>query len=646
MSLTRCQARSSNQSIRRGTRTVVESLERRSMLSVNPGHTFETALNVGELSGTQSFADAIQFNSESADIYKFSLTHNAQFFGRLRTDTGLALIELFQEQTDSHGNVNENLLEITEANQSGPDGGFSSGDAAPESLKPGTYYAYIVPLGVSTTYSMRITSDYGGNSLASARDLGTATDTTVPDFIGTSTTPSLNDPVDYFKVKMAATGQLTASVQLDNQDPSLTANVALIHDVNGNGKVDSGDVLLHTTSANFTRAGLRVNAGTYFIQVQSNTGSSNYHLRVNADYAGTIAGFVRPMGSIDSVQSFNDYISKSDDLMDDYSFNVSGSRPLLLIASENGGGNLFLSLYKDANNNGVADTAELVTSTPASNFASLLTDISAGKYIVRVQAFSGSGTYTLSAEAKPDAAGNSLKSAHNIGTLSGLTHLEDFVSDADPVDYYKFTTPASGSIGAALAIDFGGDADIALIHDANNNGVVDKNDVLASATATKMGEEFTKPIPAGTYYLRVSYVESQEMTAMYFLSMQGDYAGNTPSAARNIGTLSGSHTFDDWASGPFGGAISDTADFYKFKLSSSKSFSAKLIGDTDGQDLDLLLYQDKNNDGKLTSNELIASSKHANSPNEQFSKSISSGTYYVKVVGVNGETNYHLTLKA
>ena len=72
----------------------------------------------------------------------------------------------------------------------------------------------------------------------------------------------------------------------------------------------------------------------------------------------------------------------------------------------------------------------------------------------------------------------------------------------------------------------------------------------------------------------------------YFLSFQTDYAGNAPATARNVGTLSGSHSFDDWASGPFSGAISDTDDFYKFKLTSKKSFSAKLIGAEDGQDLD------------------------------------------------------------
>jgi hypothetical protein len=304
-----------------------------------------------------------------------------------------------------------------------------------------------------------------------------------------------------------------------------------------------------------------------------------------------------------------------------------------------------LSVYKYANNDGVPQQSELVDSTTANPFGTLLRTFSSGHYILRVQATSGSGTYTLSAETRPDAAGNTLKTAKNLGTIKGLTHLDDYVSDADPVDLYKFTASAAGTVGASMATQFG-DADLALIRDANNNGTVDKNELLATATLTSTGaKEFTKSITAGNYFLRVTY-KQPVMDTKYFVSFQTDYAGSTPKAARNLGTLSGSKSFDDWASGPFGGAISDTEDVYKFSLSSTKSFSAKLIGAQDGQDLDLLLYRDKNNDGVLSASEVVASSRKLDSPNEQITKSLSAGTYFLRVAGINGETNYHLTFKA
>src|SRR5581483_6281088 len=164
---------------------------------------------------------------------------------------------------------------------------------------------------------------------------------------------------------------------------------------------------------------------------------------------------------------------------------------------------------------------------------------------------------------------------------------------------------------------------------------------------TQMGatREFTHAITAGTYFLGVTHTDGTP-DAKYFVSFQTDYAGDTPKTARNIGALAGTRVFNDWASGPFTGAISDTSDLYKFTLASPKTFSAKMIGTLSGQELDLQLYQDKNNDGVLSSNELIASSAKPNTAAQAISKSLKAGTYYLRVAGINGETNYRVTMSA
>jgi hypothetical protein len=71
-----------------------------------------------------------------------------------------------------------------------------------------------------------------------------------------------------------------------------------------------------------------------------------------------------------------------------------------------------------------------------------------------------------------------------------------------------------------------------------------------------------------------------------------------------------------------------------------------MIGQHDGQAIGLQLFQDKNHDGVLSGNEIIASSFKPNTANQQLQKSLKAGTYFVRVVGINGETNYHLTLHA
>ena len=616
------------------------------LFAVDPGSTFATALNIGDLNGQVTSGDTVG-PSDQQDIYKFTMPRDGEFFGRLRADNSPAQINLVQEQTDSQGVVHEVFVDSRTANQVGPDGGFSSGDLPEHFLTAGNYFLIVTALGANTSYLIRATADYAGNTLAAARNIGSVTDNSFQDFIGQFTSPSLNDPFDTYKFKMDAAGTFDAKFTLDSTDEStFKAHMALIHDVNGDNAIEPGDTIAQTSPGSNGHIQTRLAAGTYILRLSADLNFSNYHLHLNADYAGSSADTVRDLGSVDKLKSVNDFISAPSDIFDDYKFTVSGSRPLFAAVSAPGAV-VTLELFNDANNDGVAEPNEAVIGTQGGSFETLLRPITQGHYILRVHGFIGSAVYSMSIETRPDGAGNTLGSAKNLGAVNGLKQVDDYVAEADPIDFYKFTATASGTIGASISTEFGGNVDLALIRDANNNGKVDKNEVLAAASMTQTGaKEFTKSISAGNYFLRVTSNDTQTSVSKYFLDFQTDYAGNSPSAARNVGTLSGSHAFDDWASGPFGGAISDTDDDYKFKLTSKKSFSAKLIGDHDGQDLDLLLFQDKNNDGKLTSNELIAASKHLNSPNEQISKSLSAGTYFVRVAGLNGETNYHLTLKA
>jgi hypothetical protein len=625
---------------------ILETLEQRRLLAADPGSTFATALNLGDLNGEITSGDSVG-PSETTDIYKFTMPRDGEFFGRARANNAPAEIALIQEQTDNNGVVHEVFLDSRDATQDGPDAGFASGDLPEEFLTAGNYFLIITALGGDTSYLVRATADYAGNSLATARDIGSVTDNSFRDFIGEFPTPSLNDLFDTYRFKMDAPGLFDAKFQLDSTDETtFDAHMALIQDVNGNNVIDPGDTLVTTLTGSNGHIQTRLAAGTYILRLSADMNFSNYSLHLNADYAGSTADTVRNLGSLDKLKSVNDFISAPDDIFDDYKFTVSGTRPFFAAVSAQGA-TVTLDLFNDTNHDGVAEPGEQVFMTQGGSFETILRTVTQGQYILRVHGFIGSAVYTMSAETRPDGAGNTLSSAKNLGAVNGLEHLDDYVSDSDPFDFYKFTASAAGTIGASIFTEFGGNVDLALIRDANNNGKIDKNELLAAATMTTSGaKELTKSIAAGNYFLRVTSDNIEPGVTKYFLSFQTDYAGSTPETARNVGALSGSHTFNDWASGPFGGAISDTDDVYKFTLSSTKSFSAKMVGDHAGQDLDLFLYQDKNNDGKLTANEIIASSKHLNSPNEQISKSLSKGTYFVRVAGLNGETNYHLTLKA
>src|SRR5439155_26652634 len=91
-------------------------------------------------------------------------------------------------------------------------------------------------------------------------------------------------------------------------------------------------------------------------------------------------------------------------------------------------------------------------------------------------------------------------------------------------------------------------------------------------------------------------------------------------------------------------APGDPNDFYKFSLASSAKFSAVMIGASSATAA-LFLIKDVNGNGVIDSGDVLASSMNANTANQSISKSLVAGTYFLRVRGDKGHTNYALTLK-
>lgn len=626
-----------------------EALERRAMFAVtpDPGNSFADAYFIGDLNGKAQFEDAVG-SADGRDVYKFNMPRPGTFHGRLRAYQAQALVTLFRETAGPGGVILPVPVVGRIATQTGPDGGFSSGDLPAQSLPAGTYYLRVETLAdQDTSYLARMTADYAGQEIATARDLGVAADETVRDFVGTFDIPSTLDTADFYKVRMESAGSLFTNLRLDPQDPAFhTAHVDVIRDANGNGQVDAGEVIGSSPVGANVGTQSPLAAGTYFLRVVPDLGIPNYALRVNADYG---VGGIREVGSVDAGRTFTDFVANQPDpyadAFDWYGIDVSATRPLHVAVSQEGEGTSVLALYHDINNDGVPQAHESVASTIAASFNQLLTTVQPGRYIVEVRAWAGAGRYTLHAQAKPDAAGNTPAAARNLGTVAGLRRLDDYVSAADAVDYYKFTAAAAGTLSAQLNPYVGNSADLALIRDANNNGRVDPGEVLAaSALPSNAADRVTRSIPAGTYFLRVT--GSDANPTRYGLTFHTDHAGGTVGTARNVGPLAGTRTFNDWASGDYGSGISDTRDVYKFTLGSARTFKAAMTGELGGEDLNLELFRDANGDGVLSANERLAFGGKPDTANEGFTKSLGAGTYFVRVIGVNGDTNYKLSLTA
>ncbi|WP_341525984.1 C2 family cysteine protease [Nostoc sp. UHCC 0302] len=114
-------------------------------------------------------------------------------------------------------------------------------------------------------------------------------------------------------------------------------------------------------------------------------------------------------------------------------------------------------------------------------------------------------------------------------------------------------------------------------------------------------------------------------------TLQPDYAGNSTSTARDIGTLNTSRSFSDWV------GAADTNDYYRFYVGGQSNFSLSLTGLSADADVQLL----------DSFGNVITSSTSGGTSNESITRQLSAGTYYARVYPYGGiNTNYNLSLNA
>src|SRR6476660_855214 len=94
--------------VKRAASVTVESLEGRTLFTVtpDPGSTFATAFNVGDLNGERDFKDAVA-GGDLTDAYKFALPRGGIFSGALQPTSALAELDLYQETIDGNGQLHE-----------------------------------------------------------------------------------------------------------------------------------------------------------------------------------------------------------------------------------------------------------------------------------------------------------------------------------------------------------------------------------------------------------------------------------------------------------------------------------------------------------------------------------------------------------
>ncbi len=234
-----------------------------------------------------------------------------------------------------------------------------------------------------------------------------------------------------------------------------------------------------------------------------------------------------------------------------------------------------------------------------------------------------------------DSVGNTLDTARTFTVTPISQVLTDQVSPLDRNDYYKITLGGHSSFQLALN-GMKANANVQLIQDVNANGVVDRDEVIASSTRSgKKAESINTTLNEGAYYIRV-YSKGKAKTK-YNLTVSAipvDNAGNTLDTACNIGEIvnhSDPISDRDWV------GKSDPDDYYKFSLDRISNLNISLEGLSGDADLRLLNLQ----------GDILASSANVGTRNESITRTLDAGTYYARVYSYNSnETFYNLYLQA
>ncbi|MCG6133607.1 MAG: pre-peptidase C-terminal domain-containing protein [Nostoc sp. LLA-1] len=456
----------------------------------DPGSNRSTALDTasfigGSLTNTTSiFRDSVS-GSDLVDIYKFTLSSSS-------------IVNLGLDDLTSNADLrllNSSGTTLYSSAQSG---------TTPESLRlnlaDGTYYARVAlgSGGTNTFYNLSLSAEAvqesgrSDNTISNAFDIGVFDNNNLnystTDFVGNA--GAVTDTTDYYKFTLASNGSVY--ITLDN----LSANADLRLS-NSFGNIIQTSNQLGTASETITGD---LASGTYYIQVYLGGGQNftNYNLQFGLtpapeDFAGNTLAAALNINTLSSTPTaFSDFVNVADD-KDYYRFDLASAALVnFTLAPDTANANLQLL-------NSSGNTIIQSSSLPGTAIDSIRRSLNPGTYYILVTPEVGAATnYTLTASATtiaPDQALNTLGTAKNIGTLSGVQSFNDFVGNIDTNDYYRFSV----NLNSQFFLNLSGLSDNADVQLLNSNGTV----IQSSTLGGTVNETINTTLSTGDYFIRV-----------------------------------------------------------------------------------------------------------------------------------------------
>lgn len=484
-----------------------------------------------------------------------------------------------------------------------------------------------------------------GSTLGTAYNLGSLTEVrSVSDSLSSS------DRSDIYRFTLDSPYGSITSLHLSLTGLSKDANVRLIRDADGDGVIDSGEVIITASRTGQKDEAIDIanlEPGAYYINVYYGSGATNYTLRLAAtgDYApGQLLPVETNVSTLSGTRTYNGNITDRN-MSDVYRFSLStvSNFNLSLTDFDAYFGDADVRLIQDANNNGIADAGEVVA---ISNFRtldnrytgrieeSINTLLNPGTYLVQVYHGEGDDThYTLRmSNSSPGQPTNLLVNEQE--RIFG-TPFAGSVDSTNTVNVHYVELGTSGSFNLALT-GMTGDANVQLIRDANNNKIVDPGEVVASSALSGNLDESINlnNLAAGNYYIQI-YRGSSD--ANYTLTLSTGTPSSVLPVEVDIGTPNNPVSYWGRVNG------SDTADVYRFNI----DFTGQLnLGLTDmSGDANVRLIRDTNGDGFISDTEVIATSAFSGNHDEAINYAfLEPGRYFIQVYRGSSDTNFTLRL--
>ncbi|MCC6233191.1 MAG: hypothetical protein IT580_11145, partial [Verrucomicrobiales bacterium] len=447
---------------------------------------------------------------------------------------------------------------------------------------------------------------------------------------------------------------------------SLEGYVELIlaEDRNGNALIEDDEILADDRGYSGGDARLQVwlNPGTYFARVRASRGyESAYRLTLSQSAHAESAGagddslalaLQRPPLAPNTL--IRDYVGPADPA-DLYSFTVTGQvhQVRVVIPQTSLTGYLRLQLIRDDNGNLVPEEDEVLDAATGYSGATAAVEawLNPGQYFVRVAHNTGYHTayeLTLSQTAKEASGGaldDSLALAYQRPLLAHARPVSDYVGAADPADFYRFEVV--GSVAEVQVIlpraSLTGYAELSLLRDDNQNGVVEDTEVLEESTGySGVDARVLAWLDPGTYYVRVAalrgygpnYTLTLSQTAKPFSAGNRDNQATTPAA---LGHILSPRQIDDFV-GP-----SDPVDVYRFEVTGPRRKVTLLLPRENLTGYARLrLSTDVNQDAIL---EPLVDDTGYSGVSASIELELAPGTYYVEILHYpNDSTPYRLVI--